>query len=82
MKEGLERRTLIRLFLPALFRPLLEHLLIKKLRIMKDVTTTTPLTELTIDELKGCFGGTDDQTDVLAGLLDPAGVIIIEDTYL
>jgi hypothetical protein len=49
---------------------------------MKDVTTTTPLTKLTIDELKGCFGGTDDQADALTGLLDLAGVIIIEDTYL
>lgn len=46
---------------------------------MKDVTITSPLTKLTIDELKGCFGGTDDQTDVLAGVLDPAGVIITED---
>jgi hypothetical protein len=49
---------------------------------MKDVTTTTPLTALTIDELKGCFGGADDQADVLAGLLDPAGVVVIEDVFI
>ncbi|WP_020568809.1 hypothetical protein [Neolewinella persica] len=46
---------------------------------MKDVTNTTPLTELTVEELKGCFGGTDDQVDVLAGVLDSAGVTIVED---
>ena len=49
---------------------------------MKDVTIITPLTKLTIDELKGCFGGTDDQTDILAGVLDPAGGVVSEDVFI
>jgi len=46
---------------------------------MKDVTSTPPLTKLTIDELKGCFGGSDDQVDVLVGVVDAAGGAIVED---
>jgi hypothetical protein len=43
---------------------------------MKDVTTSSPVKELTIEELQGTFGGSDDQATVLDG------VVIIEDIFI
>lgn len=46
---------------------------------MKDVITTTPVKELTTEELQQIFGGSNDQATVLDGVFDPAGVVVTED---